>query len=110
MIGSLTSAAEGLRSARVGVGKAASDVVRSAQSASNAYQQTAAAASRTSASSSGSATPRYTPPLAPSTQAQSPDLAVATVNLTRAEFAYKATAQAFKAQAEIVETLLDTVI
>ncbi len=105
MIGSLTSAAEGLRSARVGVGKAASDVVRSAQSASNAYQQTA------SATSSGPASaPRYTPPLAPSAQGQTPDLAVATVNLTRAEFAYKATAQAFKAQTEVVETLLDTLV
>jgi|GEM_PF-4150010 len=105
MIGSLTSAAEGLRSARVGVGKAASDVVRAAQSASDAYRQTAGAPK-----SSASSAPRFTPPLAPTQAAPAPDLPTATVSLTRAEFAYKATAQAFKAQTEVVETLLDTIV
>ncbi|MEQ8746228.1 hypothetical protein [Pyruvatibacter sp.] len=101
----MTSAAEGLRSTRVGVGRAASDVVRAAQTAASAYQQTV--------SRSAAPAPRYTPPALAAGNvagAQGPDLTTAAVNLTRAEFAYKATAAAFRAQAEVTETLLDTLV
>jgi hypothetical protein len=41
---------------------------------------------------------------------QEGDLVTASVALTRAEVAYKATAAAFRATAETTETLLDTLV
>lgn len=107
----LTSAADGLARTRVGVGRAASDVVRAAQSASGAYQQTADRGTARATAPATLSAPRFTPPALPAgTAGQSGDLATASVELTRAEFAYKATAAAFKATAETMQTLLDTIV
>ena len=105
MIGALSTAADGLRSARIGAGQAASDVVRAAQSASTAYQRTAAGTSFAARAPA----PIYTPPSLPPTPA-APDLATATVALTRAEIAYKASAAVFKSADAMAERLLDAVV
>jgi hypothetical protein len=102
-----------LRVARAGVGKAGSDVVRAAQSASAAYKQTANVTR--GPANGGAPAPRFTPQVGAlaagvAAREEAPDLVTASVNLTRAEHAYKATAAAFKATAETTETLLDTLI
>ena len=120
MVSPLSTAADGLKLARAGVGKAASDVVRAAQSASSAYQKTAgiarpnglgAGAPGAGGANAGAAAPRFTPQVGTvASGGQEGDLVTASVALTRAEVAYKATAAAFKATTETTETLLDTLV
>lgn len=98
-----------MRSTRLGVGRAASDVVRAAQSASGAYTRTASNGT-SGAQAAKPQAPVYKPQAAPLTEGTTPDLATANVALTRAEIAYKASAAVFKSTNEATETLLDTLL
>jgi len=80
-------------------------MVRAAQSASTAYQRTAANAFVTARAPA----PIYAPPSVPPTAA-APDLVTASVALTRAEIAYKASAAVFASADAMADRVLDALV